>query len=98
MNPRAFRKNLIYLMAGSRGGPMRVKIMNELILKPMNPNQLSEKLMVDYKTITHHLSVLIKQNWITRSSEKYAELFSSAFADDQIEVFNEVLSKIGKKL
>lgn len=77
---------------------MRAKIISLLIQKPLNPNQLAQMLGVDYKTIRHHLDVMLKNNWVTRNEDKYGELFFTAFADDQKQVFNEIMGKIGKKL
>ncbi|MFH1256632.1 MAG: winged helix-turn-helix domain-containing protein [Candidatus Diapherotrites archaeon] len=94
----AFHRNVWYLIGATRGGPLRASIMGELMERPLNPNQLAERLGVDYKTITHHLSVLKKHNWVTSGSEKYAELFYPAFTDEQNAIFREILAKIGKSI
>ena len=58
-------KNLIwYLFAATRGGEMRAKIIDALIEKPRNANQLAKDLKVDYKTIQHHLRVLYENRMI----------------------------------
>ena len=92
---RRFEKNLRLLIAASRGGPMRYRILHELIERPQNPNQLSEKLRVDYKTVTHHLSVLQKNNWVTSDRGVYGELFSCSFTSEQKTAFEELWKKIG---
>ncbi len=95
---KVFRKTMLYLLGATRGGPMRAKIISLLIQKPLNTNQLSQMLGFDYKTIIHHLDVMLKNNWVTRNEDKYGELFFTAFVDDQKQVFNEIMGKIGKKL
>lgn len=62
-------KLLWYLMAGTRGGSTRASILKYLIGRPYNANQLAKALNLDYKTIRHHLNVLIKNGIITKGSE-----------------------------
>ncbi len=95
---RAFSKNVWYLLSATRGGAMRARIMGLLCERPFNPNQMAEKLGVDYKTVRHHLDVLKKNQWVTGSMDKYGELFFCAFTDEQKAVFESVLEKIGKNL
>ena len=94
---KAFRKNVWYLVGATRGGPMRIRIIYELMDRPLNANQLTKKLGVDYKTVRHHLEVLKKNNWITMGEENYGSLFFPAFTEEQKQVFEEVFLKIGKK-
>jgi len=59
-------KNLIwYLFAGTRGGETRVLIVTSLKKKPMNANQLSSALHLDYKTIQHHIRILLDNQIIS---------------------------------
>jgi len=52
-------KALWYLLAGTRGGANRARIIRLLDDRPRNANQLAEALEVDYNTIRHHLDVLL---------------------------------------
>ena len=45
-------KALWWLLGGSRGGKNRIRIIRTLDEHPMNANQLSETLDLDYKTST----------------------------------------------
>ena len=60
VDPR-FKRLLWYLIASTRGGVNRAKIINFLSESPSNANQLSNQLKLDYKTIIHHLDVLKKK-------------------------------------
>ncbi len=51
----ALRQLLWYLIAGTRGGMNRARILEALHERPYNANQLSETLGLDYRTIRHHL-------------------------------------------
>ena len=59
-----------YLFAGSRGGNNRIKIIELLKEHPFNINQLAETLKLDYKAIQHHISVLEKNNMVSKVGEK----------------------------
>lgn len=67
----SFRRMMVYLFVGSRGGQNRVRIVEALRSEPSNSNRLSEKLSLDYKTIQHHLKML-EQNGVIVSNEKGA--------------------------
>jgi DNA-binding transcriptional ArsR family regulator len=89
------KRLLWFLFAGSRGGDNRMKIIDLLKERPYNINQLSESLKLDYKAIQHHISVLQKNNVISKIGEKYGVLyFISNYLEANIEAFNEIKSKI----
>ena len=72
-----------------------MKIIDLLKERPYNINQLSESLKLDYKAIQHHITVLQKNNVITKMGEKYGVLyFISNYFEANIEAFNEIKSKI----
>jgi len=96
-NISAFRKNVWYLIGATRGGPTRARLINELLDRPLNPNQLSETLGMDYKTILHHLEVLKKNNWVTAKGDRYGNLFFTAFTGDEKAAFHEIWAKIREK-
>lgn len=77
---------------------MRARIINELLKKSQNPNQLSEKLGVDYKTIRHHLEVMLRYNWVSNKADKYGDLYMLTFTPEEKQAFDEVIGRIGKKL
>ena len=89
------RRLLWFLFAGSKGGLNRMKIIDLIKEKPYNINQLAQSLGLDYKAVQHHISVLEKNNLVTKMGEKYGVLyFFSNYLESNIEAFNEVRSKI----
>ena len=91
------KRLLWYLFAGSKGGENRIRIIDKLKEQPRNINQLSEFLNLDYKGVQHHISVLEKNNLITKEGEKYGVLyFISDYLENNIETYYEVKSKIRK--
>ncbi|HDO41520.1 MAG TPA: ArsR family transcriptional regulator [Candidatus Bathyarchaeota archaeon] len=87
-----------WLIAGTRGGVMRGRIIMALREAPMNANQLANLLGVDYRTIRHHLEVLEKNKIITSAGDKYAvTYFLHPEMEENYTVFEEIWKKIGKK-
>lgn len=79
---------LRYLMTGTRGGNTRALIVNHLTDRPYNANQLSEALNLDYKTVRHHLDVLIKNGIITKGNGYPAIYFLSKNMEENLNEFN----------
>jgi DNA-binding transcriptional ArsR family regulator len=73
---------LWYLLASSRGGPTRVRILRALDDRPRNANQLATELDFDYTTIRHHLDVLLDNNIVERTDNDYAAVY---LFTDQVE-------------
>ena len=96
LDPNA-KRLLWYLFGGSKGAQNRIRIIEVLRERPSNINQLSEFLSLDYKGVQHHISVLEKNNLITKAGGKYGVLyFISDYLEYNIETYNEVKSKISK--
>ena len=66
---------LWWLIAGSRGGANRARIIIALHGRPYNANQLTELFHLDYKTVRHHLDVLKKHQVITSTGEGYGSMY-----------------------
>jgi DNA-binding transcriptional ArsR family regulator len=97
-NARSLKYLLGWLIAGTRGGVTRVKILEALKDKPQNANQFATLLDMDYKTIRHHLDILVKNHLITSVGDKYGvTYFLSQLMEDNYNLFEEISSKIGKK-
>lgn len=97
-NARSLRYLLGWLIAGTRGGPTRAKIIKALKETPQNANQLATQLKMDYKTMRHHLEVLEKNKMLTSIGDHYgATYFLSQTLEDNYALFEEIVNKIGKK-
>ena len=93
-------KNLLwYLVAGTKGGETRGKIIELLDKNPCNANKIAEILKLDYKTVRHHLNVLEKNNIITAVNKGAygAVYFLSELMKANLSAFNEIWAKFGKK-
>lgn len=76
------RKFLWKLLAGTKGGLNRARIIDELKNRPYNANQLAERLSLNYKTIKYHIEVLEKNNIVTSTGKGYGALY---FLSDKME-------------
>jgi DNA-binding transcriptional ArsR family regulator len=88
------RRVLWWLIGGSRGGRNRLRIIRSLHETPMNTNQLSNALELDYKTIQHHLELLEENNVLTTMGDDYGKTY---FVTDQMEQNMDVLDEIASK-
>lgn len=87
-----------YIFAGSRGGNNRIKIIELLKEHPFNINQLAETLKLDYKAIQHHISVLEKNNMVSKVGEKYGvSYFISDYLESNITTFDQIASQLEKR-
>jgi len=88
----------MFLIHGTRGGPVRALILATLEEQPLNANQLAQKLELDYSTIKHHLDVLMENKLVEPVGGKYGQLyFLSSMLQENYDQFKEMLDKIGKK-
>ena len=95
---RPLKYLLGWLIAGTRGGLTRAKIIIALKETPQNANQLATNLKMDYRTIRHHLEVLEKNKLIVSAGEGYGTTyFLSPIMEENYALFEEILKKIWKK-
>jgi DNA-binding transcriptional ArsR family regulator len=96
---RSYRHLLQWLIAGTRGGLNRARIIIELRKEPKNANQLGSALEVDYRTVRHHLDILEKNGLITSMGERYGRMYFPSFElEENWELFEEIWNEIGKRL
>jgi DNA-binding transcriptional ArsR family regulator len=97
-NMRGLKYILGWLIAGTRGGITRARIIKALRETPQNANQLANLLEMDYRTIRHHLSVLEKNNLVTSVGGGYGTTyFLSSMLEENYTLFEEISNRIWKK-
>ena len=95
---RPLRYLLGWLIAGTRGGVTRAKIIEALRENPQNANQLANTLGMDYRTIRHHLKLLQKNRIITSAGDGYGTTyFLTVEMEENYGIFEEILNKLWKK-
>lgn len=94
-NVRHLKHVLGWLIAGTRGGITRARIIRTLKETPRNANQLANLLKMDYRTIRHHLKVLQKNKIITSTGDGYGTTY---FISLQLEENYGLFEEIGKNI
>lgn len=84
-------KALWYLLAGTRGGRNRARIIQCLSERPRNANRLAEELDLDYNTVRHHLDMLVEHDVIEPGESEYGKLY---FLTDRFEHNEETFETI----
>ena len=92
-----YREQLVwYLLAGTKGGRTRAKIILALKRRPYNAHQLSSALNLDYKTIRHHLRILLENRLIVRiGKEDYGAPYAlSEYMNLNFEKFKDIWKRL----
>jgi len=91
------KRLLWWMLAGSSGGLNRGRIILLLRQRPYNAHQIARKLGLDYKTVRHHLDVLMENSLLTSRGQEYGKMF---FLSPELEadfpIFEEIWAQIGK--
>ena len=84
-----------HLIVGTRGGPTRLQILALLSKRPYNANQLTSILKFDYKTVRHHLEVLLENGLVHISKKRYGELYHlTDYARLKLKAFEKILEEL----
>jgi len=88
------RKVLWWLIGGARGGKNRFRLVRALSTTPMNANQLATTLDLDYKTVRHHLDLLVENGVLESMGEGYGTTY---FLTDEMEDNLDVLEEVAER-
>jgi predicted transcriptional regulator len=93
-SPQQIKMLLWSVFAGSKGCINRVKIVLKIKQTPLNTNQLSQVLGLDYKVVEHHMKTLEKNNLVTKIGTKYgATYFLSPLLESNLNLFEQVANQ-----
>lgn len=89
------RRVLWYLLGGTRGGPLRIRIVRLLRDRPSNTNQVATRLGIDYKTAQHHLRVLTENRIVSSTGQDYGAVFIlTKDMEDSLAEFDAIAAKV----
>lgn len=82
------------VFAGSKGCINRVKIVFQLKKIPLNTNQLSERLGLNYKVVERHLEILEHHNLVGKVGYRYGAIyFLCPILESNMNLFDEMAEK-----
>ena len=95
-DPR-FKMILWSIIAGTRGGVNRAKILNIIKDTPMNANKIATTLGLDHKTVIHHVKILSKNRLIVKAEKEYAAEYQlTEIMKNNQNILEDIVKKIGK--
>jgi DNA-binding transcriptional ArsR family regulator len=94
-----YKRMLMYLLVGSKGGFNRMQMIKLLKDEPLNANKIGERLSLDYKTVQHHLRILVENNIVvTNSAGTYGAMyFLTPYFEKHIGILDEIWARLGKR-
>lgn len=93
------RRILLYLIAGTRGGETRARIISLVRKRPLNAHQIAKELGLDYKTVQHHLEILVENSILASlAQKKYGAVYIlDELFEKEVHVFDEIIEKFISK-
>ena len=93
-----FRHLMWHIFAATKGGENRIRIIELLKERPYNAHQMCKEMGVDYRTILHHIKILIDNQIIDSEAKRYGEMyFLTELFDSESGTFDEILNKLRKR-
>jgi hypothetical protein len=90
------RRTLWFLLGGKRGGGNRARIIWTLRSTPSNMNQLAMTLDLQYKSIQHHIKILVGSSLVAPSGEGYGAVYLlTPWFESHFETFQVICEKLG---
>jgi DNA-binding transcriptional ArsR family regulator len=85
-------KNTISYLFGSGGGTSRIKILNLLRSRPVNANMMAQTIDLNYRTVRHHISVLLRAEVIESNTkeDEYGQQYH--LVKEIVDNFDEVMT------
>lgn len=77
MNNTTNQNTLQYLLLGKKGGKTSAKIIEKILVRPYNPNQLAKLLNLSYNTVQYHFRIMQKYNLIEKTSSGYGSIYEA---------------------
>ena len=68
---------LQYLLLGKKGGKTCAKIIEKLLIRPYNSNQLANILGLNYNTIQYHIRNMQKNELVEKTTSGYGSIYEA---------------------
>jgi predicted transcriptional regulator len=92
------RSRLLFLLGGKRGGESRARIIQIIRATPRNLNQLTNDMCWEYKSVQHHVRVLVSNSLLVSSGKRYGSVYKlSPWFENHMEMFEEMYERMSSK-
>ena len=79
------------ILLQNKGGKTRARIIEKIIIRPYNPNQIANILGISYNTASYHMRIMVDKNLIRKTSSSYGSMYEATDElMEEIEFFNEL--------
>ncbi|MBR0271197.1 MAG: winged helix-turn-helix transcriptional regulator [Methanobrevibacter sp.] len=68
------------LLFQKKGGKTSARIIEQLLIRPYNPNQIAELLDISYNTAYYHMQILQKYHFIEKKNDEYGSFYEATEA------------------
>ncbi|MEM0383868.1 MAG: winged helix-turn-helix domain-containing protein [Candidatus Caldarchaeum sp.] len=75
---KPIRRLFWWLLLGTKGGPTRLLILMLLRNGAANANKIASALQLNYKTVQHHLEVLLENGFVVAEGQRYGIKYTLA--------------------
>lgn len=90
-----FNTPLKILLLKNKGGKTCAKIIEKIIDRPYNINQLANELDIYYNTVHYHIQIMLDNQLVEKKNDDYGSLYeASPKLLNEIDTFNEIKKKI----
>ncbi len=69
------RNTLEFILLQRKGGETSAKIIEQLLIRPYNSNQMAKALNVSYNTAYYHFQLMVKNKLIEKKETKYGTFY-----------------------
>ncbi|WP_407378798.1 ArsR/SmtB family transcription factor [Methanobrevibacter sp.] len=69
------KRYLEIILLQRKGGKNSARIIDKLLERPYNANQIAEELMISYNTAYYHMQIMKKFNLIEKKSKNYGSVY-----------------------
>jgi predicted ArsR family transcriptional regulator len=88
---------LRYVLTGTRGGVNRTRLLQSIDERPRNASQRAEELDLHYKTVQHHLNVLVDNDVLRSSGDDYGAVYlPTPQAEDHWDLVEEIIEQVDR--
>jgi CTP-dependent riboflavin kinase len=66
---------LVFLLLQRKGGQTTARVIERLLIRPYNSNQMADALNVSYNTAAYHLRLMLKNKLIEKRNSNYGTYY-----------------------